>query len=47
MIRTCSCALLLSLLSNTAMVLSVLQEANTVASLGLHCRSSTLLLWPL
>jgi hypothetical protein len=45
--HTCSIAFPRSRVSKMAMLLSVLQLANTLSSVGDHCRSSTLLLWPL
>jgi hypothetical protein len=45
--RTCSMALPRSRVSKMQMLLSVLQLANTLSSLGDHCRSSTLPLCPL
>lgn len=39
--------LVLSLVSQIRIVLSTLHDANTVSSVGLHCRSSTLPSWPL
>lgn len=45
--RTCSMALLRSRVSNMQMLLSVLQLANTLSSVGDHWMSSTLPLWPL
>jgi hypothetical protein len=47
LLRTCSMALPRSRVSKMQMLLSVLQLANTLSSLGDHCRSSTLLLCPL
>lgn len=39
--RTVNCALPRARVSQMRTVLSTLQEANTVASFGLHCKSST------